>query len=125
MHATHRSSNSNISQRNLGCRPAQYFNYSGALTPYYYWIGVHRPFSSQPFVYTADNSSLPQLASNSPYAHWSWVNYIAARQSLFDCVIAQGNYAYDLYLGDGSAKAQATAAYYAANDPVFVSKKYG
>jgi hypothetical protein len=103
----------------------QYFNQSRALTPYYYWIGVHRPFSNQSFVYTADNSSLPQGASNSPYAHWSWVQPVAARQALYDCVMAQGNYAYDIYLGDGSAKAQATTAYYAISDPVFVSKKYG
>ena len=81
--------------------------------------------SNQSFVYTADGSALPQLASNDPYAHWSWVQPVAAAQLGFDCVIAQGNYAYDMYLGDGSAKAQANVNRYTISDPVFVSKKFG
>ena len=105
--------------------PTQYFNASGALTPYYYWIGVQRASNASDYLYTFDNSSLPQLASDSPYAHWSWVQQVAAKQSGFDCVIAQGSYAYDVYQGNSGLKALANPALYTTNDPMFTSKKYG
>jgi hypothetical protein len=49
-----------------------YFRAQGTL-PAYYWMGVRRPTSSDPFLRVADNGSLPQLATgpSSPgdYAH--------------------------------------------------------
>jgi hypothetical protein len=77
------------------------FNATGALTPYAYWIGLRRPDNVSAYAFEADGSAPLQVPSSSPYAHWSWVQAVAAAQAGFDCVIAQGAFAYDLYLGDG------------------------
>jgi hypothetical protein len=53
------------------------------------------------------------------------VQQVAAKQTGFDCVIAQGSYAYDIYQGDSSLKALANPALYTTNDPMYTSKKYG
>jgi hypothetical protein len=102
-----------------------YLNISGALTPYYYWIGIRRDSINASYTYVRDNSSLPQGASNSPYAHWSWRQAVAAAQHGFDCVIAQGQFAYDIYMGDATARQLANVDYYATNDPIYVSLKFG
>ena len=102
-----------------------YLNASGALTPYYYWIGIRRASINDSYTYVQDNSSMPQAASNSPYAHWSWRQAVAATQQGFDCVIAQGQFAYDIYMGDATPKQLASVDYYAVNDPIYVALKYG
>jgi hypothetical protein len=102
-----------------------YLNASSALTPYYYWIGIRRAGINDSYVYVQDGSALPQVASNSPYAHWSWRQGLSAVQRGFDCVIAQGQFAYDIYLGDETPKRQADIEYYTTNDPIYVSRKHG
>jgi hypothetical protein len=102
-----------------------YLNASGALTPYYYWIGIRRASINDSYTYVQDNSSMPQAASNSPYAHWSWRQAVAATQRGFDCVIAQRQFAYDIYMGDATPKQLASVDYYAVNDSIYVALKYG
>ena len=54
----------------------------------FYWIGVNRE-SSDAFWAYLDGTALPQVASNSPYAHWSWntnaFTYDAARTT-WNCI---------------------------------------
>ena len=102
-----------------------YLNTTGALTPYYYWIGIARQNINGSYVYVSDGSSLPQSTSNTPYAHWSWRQPVSAAQRGFDCVIAQGQFAYDIYLGGEAAKQQTDAAYYTIDHPMYPSRKHG
>lgn len=102
-----------------------YLNTTGALTPYYYWIGIARQNVNGSYVYVSDGSSLPQNTSNTPYAHWSWRQPVSAAQRGFDCVIAQGQFAYDIYLGGEAAKQQTDAAYYTIDHPLYPSRKHG
>ena len=42
-----------------------------------YWIGASRDDAAVPFT-LQDGTTLPQTASNTPYAHWSWnINTLA------------------------------------------------
>jgi hypothetical protein len=77
----------------LRCPPAPqtYFLTMGTLTPLYYWIGIRRANTSSPFAYL-DGSALPQLPSNSPYAHWNWYQPLAANHSLYNCAMAYNAY---------------------------------
>jgi hypothetical protein len=52
-------------------RVENYFAQQGTLTPFYYWLGVSRTGLASAYTYL-DGSQVPQLASNEPYAHWSW-----------------------------------------------------
>ena len=63
----------------------------GTLTPLYYWIGIRRANTSSPFAYL-DGGALPQLPSNSPYAHWNWYQPLAANHSLYNCAMAYNAY---------------------------------
>ena len=53
-----------------------------------YWIGVSRDDNTVPFAFL-DGTTLPQTASNSPYAHWSWqTNTLAydATKPTWNCI---------------------------------------
>ncbi len=102
----------------------QYLNRTGALSPYYYWIGISRANENETYQFI-DGSGVPQIATNVPYAHWSWKQSVAASQKNYHCVIAQGQFAYDTYLGGDGAKQQSSITYYTVNDPIFVANKYG
>ncbi len=88
-----------------------YFSKSAALAAgSAYWIGMQSPFNGQPFNFL-DSSAAPQLASNSPYAHWS--SQFAGRAGLgMGCVAAKGALAYDFYLGGPAAAEQAQPQFY-------------
>jgi hypothetical protein len=100
-----------------------YFTASRVLSNYSYYIGVHRANSSQ-YVYTADNSSLPQVASTSPYAHWNWHQQAAAATPGYDCVLALAAYRFGFYLGGSSAAQQANTSFY-QTDPANPDSTYG
>jgi hypothetical protein len=55
----------------------------------FYWIGIAREASDQPWQYL-DGLPVQQLASTSPYAHWSWntnaYSYDAAKPT-WNCVM--------------------------------------
>ena len=50
----------------------------------------------------ADNSSVPQNYSVTPYAHWAW-NYNTKRSAGgFSCVVARGSQSYDFFIGEST-----------------------
>jgi hypothetical protein len=101
-----------------------YFTTSGVLSNYSYYVGIQRASSSSPYLYSADNSSLPQGASTAPYAHWNWHQAAAAATPGYDCVLALAAYSYGFYLGDTSAVQQANASFY-QTDPTNPDATYG
>jgi hypothetical protein len=82
---------------------AQYFKSKSTLPSTGYWHGVvsNTSDTSGGFMF-ADNSSVPQNYSTSPYAHWAW-NYITKRAAGgYSCVVARGSQPYDFFIGDSS-----------------------
>ncbi len=68
-----------------------YFQRQGSLTLLYYWLGIQRPNATAPFAFL-DGAALPQLPSNTPYAHWNWYQPVAANHSGYNCVMAYNAY---------------------------------
>jgi hypothetical protein len=81
----------------------QYFKSKQTLPNTGYWHGVvANPTSLRGDFMFADNSSVPQNYSTSPYAHWGWT-YISKRAvGGFSCVVARGSQSYDFFIGDSS-----------------------
>jgi hypothetical protein len=53
-----------------------------------YWLGLTRDDNTLPFQFL-DGNTLPQTASNEPYAHWSWnMNSLAydAAKTTWNCI---------------------------------------
>ncbi len=68
-----------------------YFQRQGSLTLLYYWMGLRRANASAAYAFL-DGSSLPQVPSNTPYAHWNWYQPVAANHSDYHCVMAYNAY---------------------------------
>ncbi len=84
-------------------RAAQYFKSKSTLPSTGYWHGVvaNTSDASGGFM-LADNSSVPQNYSVTPYAHWAW-NYNTKRSAGgYSCVVARGSQAYDYFIGESS-----------------------
>ncbi len=85
------------------CPALQYFKSKSTLPSTGYWHGVVANTSDLTggFMF-ADNSSVPQNYSVSPYAHWTW-NYITKRAAGgYSCVVARSSQSYDFFIGDSS-----------------------
>ncbi len=81
----------------------QYFKSKSTLPSTGYWHGVvaNTSDASGGFM-LADNSSVPQNYSVTPYAHWAW-NYNTKRSAGgYSCVVARGSQAYDYFIGESS-----------------------
>jgi hypothetical protein len=93
-------------------RVERYFAAAGTLTPFYYWLGMSRAGLGSPYTYL-DGAQPPQLATNEPYAHWSWYHPKAANTSGYDCVLAYSSYRYSGFTGNDTAASQCDPAAYA------------
>jgi hypothetical protein len=97
----------------------------GALTDYYYWLGIRRQ-GLGPFEYVAGaDRSVLQHVSNVPYAHWSWYQSVANHSTNYDCVIAQQAFRYELYQGDTNSSAQRADGRYYNTVPTNTELVYG
>jgi hypothetical protein len=72
-------------------RVEAYFGSTRSLTPLYYWIGVRRANASAEYA-LVDGTPLPQVPSESPYAHWNWYQPIASIHAEYSCVMAYNAY---------------------------------
>jgi hypothetical protein len=89
-------------------RVESYFQQKGSLTQMYYWIGARRANGSAAFT-LADGAPLPQVPSESPYAHWNWYQPIASSHQDYNCVMAYNAYRWGTGSPDGAARVEAAA----------------
>jgi hypothetical protein len=92
-----------------------------------YWVGIKRAASTEPYL-LADFGTVEQLASESPYGHWSQQHMAALVKNSTaagSCVAALSNATYDRYTGDATAAQQTSAAFYQTNGTLFPDRKYG
>lgn len=91
--------------------------------PSAYWQGISRPSRADQLAYTLDGSPVPDIASNEPYAHWTWTTPAKLGQDL-NCAMATLSTAYDVYLGTEDGPSQASQKQYvtAASN---AERKYG
>jgi hypothetical protein len=76
-------------------RVETYFEKQGSLTQMYYWIGARRANASSDFT-LVDGTPVPQVPTESPYAHWNWYQPIAASHPDYSCVMAYNAYRWAL-----------------------------
>jgi hypothetical protein len=50
----------------------------------------------------ADNGTVPQNYSTSPYAHWGWTYNTKRAGGGYSCVVARSSQTYDYFIGDAS-----------------------
>jgi hypothetical protein len=103
----------------------QYFSSQILLNSY--WQGISRTTSAEPYQFT-DFGSVEQLASESPYAHWSqqhMVGLFKNSTAVGSCVAALSTDAYDRYTGGAGAAQQTSAAFYQANSTLYTERKFG
>jgi hypothetical protein len=50
----------------------------------------------------ADNGTVPQNYSTSPYAHWGWTYNTKRAAGGYSCVVARSSQTYDYFIGDAS-----------------------
>jgi hypothetical protein len=108
----------------LNCTPChpQYFFAHNSLARSY-WHGIRRDNSSYPWAYL-NGSSVPQLPSSSPFAHWDYNHGPLAAKAGYHCAAAFADTAFDAYVGNTTG-ANATQQlrdprYFTSNAPVLL-----
>jgi hypothetical protein len=83
----------------------QYFQITGVLSTFYYWLGSTRVAGSPAVFLNTSRMEVPQAYSAEPYAHWASYHYQQASAPGHECVLAVGSYAYDNFIGNAESKA--------------------